>query len=140
MEILVVYFTLVLLFTYLYYKFTIKTSNIVPEGYIIVYTRDACVYCDNLKQKIETLGTKLKLIKVNYGSLGNINKEGDYENLNGETKIVVDSIIKSYEATAFPTIHKLDNIKVGMPTDKEYYQIFEPTVTEPENQEGTESI
>ena len=138
MEILVVYFILVLIFVYLYYKFTIKTSNIVPEGYIIIYTRDACIFCDSLKQKIKTMGSTLKIITVNHGSLGNVTKHGEYENLTGETKAVVDTIIKRYEAHAFPTIHKLDNIKVGMPDNKEYAEIFEPSITDLQTQEETQ--
>ena len=128
MEIVIVFFILVLIFVYLYYKFTLKSSNVVPEGYIITYTRDACVFCDKLKEKIKSRGTKLKIITVNHGSLGNVNRGGEYGNLTPEVKTIVDSVIKRYEANAFPAIHKLDNVTIGLPDDKEYDEIFEPEI------------
>lgn len=140
MEILIVFFILVLIFIYLYYKFTFKSSNVVPEGYIITYTRDSCIFCDKLKDKIKARGSKLKIITINYGSLGNVNRGGEYDNLTPEVKSTIDSIIKRYEANAFPAIHKLDNVKVGLPDNTEYDEIFEPKITteqesetEPEN-------
>lgn len=132
MEIVIVFFILVLIFFYLYYKFTLKTTNIVPEGYVITYTRDACIFCDKLKDKIKARGTKLKIITVNYGSLGNITRGGEYDNLTTEVKSTVDSIIKRFEPNLFPTIHKLDNLKFGLPDDTEYNEIFETEIIEPE--------
>lgn len=139
MEIVIVFFILVLIFIYLYYKFTLQSSNVVPEGYVIIYTRDACIFCDKLKEKIKSRGTKLKIIIVNHGSLGNVSRGGEYNNLTPEVKSTVDSIIKRYEANAFPAIHKLDNVKVGLPDDKEYDEIFEPEInTEQETEQETE--
>lgn len=139
MEIPCVFLILVLIFIYLYYKFTLKTTNVVPEGYVIVYTRDACRYCDQLKQQIETIGTTLKIIIVNQGSLGNVTKTGEYNKLTGEVKTTIDSIIKKYEANAYPSIHKMDDIKIGLPDIKEYVDIFRPETATVENNTSIET-
>lgn len=107
--------------------FVPKTKLDIPlqDDLILILSRPECVFCDKLKEYINSnkKDIKYKLVVVNYNNSG-LNFNDEYSDLSDEEKSKINDIIeynKNNPYFGFPTMYKKDIIQPGFNQQKADY-------------------
>ena len=104
---------------------TVKQTK-VPDGNVILFSKDNCYFCETLEEQIENNYDKINtnIIKVKF----NENEERiitGIKNLDPNNLKKIEYIINNTQITALPTLLKGAKIEIGLLEEDEFNNFFE---------------